>query len=329
MTEISIELEHDVYYAGDVVRGRVILKNKSATPSQGLMVHLKAAAETSWMEPSLVDGVPPKHLSGATVFQESVQTLCGASYRTGALRTSGQLGTYQGEAIDFDENVGQLIIDCSTHRRFQLWTMGMTATIDITKLMDENNGTQSYFLLSTTGNMTKGPVNLSGEWLQDKRLKLWIRQIKGVPRGTMDVYVRMTPIVRDEATKKDSPVLLSLPTGESSYDFSFRLRDDAPGSAYWNEGEAYANVFYELSAYSGFDQSHAKKMHLTVLANRPLPRSGLLSPYQMETGDQPLWKLSNLFCCCKSSGVTYKVSIKLHLGRYVLSSVLSGLLRKC
>ena len=54
------------------------------------------------------------------------------------------------------------------------------------------------------------------------------------------------------------------------------------------------------------------------MANRPLPRPSILSPYRMETGDQPL---HNMFSCCciGSKRISYTVSMKLHIARLAYS----------
>jgi len=318
---IELERENAVYFPGETVRGKVRLNLLEPTTAS-VFLDFQAKASTEWIDES---DEGKRVLTGETVFQHQVLTLFGSVYQTGALRTTGEKAgaNFLGEAIDFDRTagVGTVYIPCEEREKktlkLKLWTIGCAAEVDATKLVEEK-GIRSQFLLSTTGHMTKGPVKLSGKFVPYKDIfpegedprplcfVLQIHQLKSVPPKTKNVSIRITR-ENDERT--------ALPEGDTVLPFQVKLRDDGPGSTYWQHGDnaGSSNVSYSLKAFVDLDKKDPRHgIIITVLPNRPLPRAPLLSPYQMETGDQPLSKFG---CLCMPRGATFAVSVKLSLSR--------------
>jgi hypothetical protein len=147
-------------------------------------------------------------------------------------------------------------------------------------------------------------------------LVLRVHRLRGVKKGTKDVRVVVhdwteVPEMRFDR-EAHNEVMLDV-VHQKLYPFSFTIRDDAPGSASWKIGTNTATVSYTLKAYVDIvKRMSVTGIQFTVLANRPLPRPSLISPYKMETGDQPL---HSAFKCCCPRNVAYTVSMKLHIAR--------------
>lgn len=335
--EIQLERESKIYYPGETVKGTAVLKVPTATACfGGVFLDFQAKATTEWIKGD--DGDETKKcFSGETVFQHQIKTLVGCSYQTGSLRTTGQKeGTnFLGEAIDFDKipGAGDIHIPCNEsatkNMKLKVEANGADTIIDIPKLVAES-GVQSYYLTGLVGKMQKGSINVSAEFVDyedvfpndencskhELCLVLRVHRLRGVKKGTKNVNVQIHNWTGVPEARPDRETLnrVELEVGVKSFPFSFKLRDDAPGSANWKIGTDSASMSYTLKAYVDIDKKEGVGgIQFTVIANRPLPRPSLLSPYKMETGDQPLRKSG--FGCCRPSATVYTVSINMQIAR--------------
>lgn len=337
--EILLDRESKVYYPGETVKGTAILKvppqSTTTTCYGGVFLDFCAKAATEWIRGEDEDS--KKCFSGETFFQHQSKTLVGCSYQTGSLRTTGQKegSNFLGEAIDFDQvpGAGVIYIPChasaKTNMKLKVEAIGSSTILDIPKLVAEA-GEQSYYLTSMVGNMQKGSVILSAAFVNYKGtypdeakfslhewcLVLRVHRLRGVKKGTKNVNVQVHDWsgVPEGKPDRESLNLVSLEAGEHYYFFSFKLRDDAPGSASWNIGTNTASISYTLKAYVDLAKKNCTTgEQFTVIANRPLPRPAIMSPYNMETGEQPLHK----FCGCFSRVTVFTVSISMKIARLV------------
>ena len=295
-----------------------------------------------------------KTFTGETIFHHEIRTLYGKSYQTGALRTTGLKEGTLDEVIDFDSipNTGKMYIPCGKSRlddmklKVEANTSGETVIEisklikfdiddDVATLIDRSSQTkekQSFFLSSRVGNMQKGSVVLSAYFERydgdsdayDLFVIVQVHRLRGIKKGTKDVQVLIhdwTDVSETIRFDRDLHNTVTLPSSsvKKVYPFTFQLRNDAPGSASWKIGTDIATVSYTLKTYIDlYRKIGVDGIQFTVVANRPLPRPSLLSPYRMETGDQPL---HNMFSCCciGSKRISYTVSMKLHIARLAYS----------
>lgn len=334
--EIQLERESKIYYPGETVNGAVVLKVPKATTCQGgVFIDFRAKAVTEWIKEA-EEEVKRKCLSGETVFQHQIKTLLGCSYQTGSLRTSGQKEGENclGKAIDFDTipGLGDIYIPCDEsakkNMKLRVEAIESATLIDIPKLIAEA-GPQLYYMTSMVGNMQKGSINLSAEFVDygdafpDEKhcthklcLVLHVHRLRGVKKGTKDVNVQVHDWTNVPEAKPDRETLnrVHLEEGEKTFPFSLKLRQDAPGSANWKIGTDTASIFYTIKSYADINnKASGAGVQFTVISNRPLPRPALLSPFKMETGDQPYNTVST--CCFRST--RFAVSIKMNLSRLV------------
>jgi hypothetical protein len=337
--EIQLERENKIYFPGETVEGTVVLTcvedEDVISRRDGVFVNFEAKAASQWIKCS---DNSCKRLTGETVFHDEVKTLYGASYQTGSLRTTGQKEgrNVSGEALDFDKipGVGEVYIPCQRsaekNMRIKIVAIGAEKVIDVPDLIEEKGGKQSFYLTTAIGNMVRGPINVSCEFRPYSHVFpgktdyplcfiLRVLRLSGLKKGTKNVNVQVYDLtdVKEERLGPGQVYPVDLPVGEMSYPFSFKIREDAPGSAHWTIGKDAASVTYSLKAFFDLKQKDTTepiKVLFTVLPNRPLARPTLLSPYIAESGDQPM-----AFGCCRPLSKTYKVSVKLCLGRLVYS----------
>jgi hypothetical protein len=339
---IKLDREDKIYYPGEIVSGIVILSVPAVTKCVGgVYLDFTARAATAWILEEDENGETPKKvMSGETVFHHEIRTITGKTYQTGSFSTNGLKDGPIDEAIDYDQLPGSgiLYIPCHTSNKnamkFKLEANGGEAVIHISKLVEKPDERQTFYLTSKVGNMQNGSVILSAKFeayvtlypnaLDDTSefemcLVFRVHRLRGVKKGTKDMRVLVhdwtdLPEMRFDRSSHNDVTLDIVP--ENVYPFSFQLRNDAPGSASWKVGTDTASVSYSLKAFVDLHKKFSVSgVYFTVLANRPLPRPSLMSPYKMETGDQPLHNACNCFCWPRR--ISYTVSIKLHIARLV------------
>jgi hypothetical protein len=344
LLEIHLERESKIYYPGEMVRGTAVLRVARATTlASGVYLDFQAKASTEWTtggDAVVIDGnkeeTPVKMHTGETVFQHQVKTLLGGTHQSGALRmkTVGNEGT-----VDFDKvpGTGDIYIPCvaetTEKMKLKVEAMESAMTLDVHKLVTA--GTEQIFYMTTkVGNMQKGAIHLSAEFCDykdffpdngkdhqtkyTKCLVLHVHKFRGKYKGTpctVSVRVHDVSTTTSSSSANAERKNLALEAGDHAFPFRLALRDDAPGSASWKIGTDSASISYSLKAYFDINQTQcAEGLMLTVIANRPLPRPALLSPYKMETGDQPMHSFG---CCRPRRARKFTVSLKLLLGRLV------------
>ena len=234
---------------------------------------------------------------------------------------------------------GETVIELSKLISFDI-DDDITTLIENSSSNGSNSSTnkESFFLSSRVGNMQKGSVVLSAQFAKydnpssssagdDNAFDLYVvvrvHRLRGIKKGTKDVQVLIhdwTDVSETIRFDRDLHNTVILPASTATvYPFTLQLRDDVPGSASWKIGTDIATISYTLKTYIDLYKKIAVDgVQFTVIANRPLPRPTLLSPYRMETGDQPL---HNMFSCCciGSKRISYTVSMKLYIARLAYS----------
>jgi len=340
--EIKLERENGIFYPGEIVRGQVILKvPTNSYCNGGVFLDFSSKATTEWFtggDAADDDSIPKKHFTGETVFQHQIQTLMGSTYSTGNLRAVGQKdgSNCLGEAVDFSKETGILHIPYEEDMRLRVEAMGSDTIVDVPKLLEETGKRKErpmmFYLTSVVGNMQKGSIQLSATLTDYETaypesvghsdqvlLALRIHRLRGLKKGAAGVRVvaHNWTRVSEAAPDKQELSRVEIPAGTQKFLFSIPLREDAAGSACFRFGNDSATVSYRLGAYLDFEKKqHYSGMLLTVIPNRPLPRPALMSPYNMESGDQPisLSRRGNFFQRKKE---VYTVSLKLSLSRLV------------
>ena len=226
---------------------------------------------------------------------------------------------------------GETMIEISDLIKFDTDDNIATMIASSTLANNTESSKQSFFLTSRVGNMQKGSVVLSA-YLSEYEMEnsnfdlcvvVQVHRLRGIKKGTKDVQVTIhdwTAVSETIRFDRDSHNTVILPSSatenvETVFPFTFQLRNDAPGSASWKIGTDVATISYTLKTYIDLNKKiGVDGVQFTVVANRPLPRPSILSPYRMETGDQPL---HNIFSCCciGSKRTSYTVSMKLLIAR--------------
>lgn len=334
--EVKLEREGKVYYPGETVKGTVILRVPQATQCcEGVFLDFVARATNDFVtggEVTVVNGkneeAPRTVSQEETIFQRRTQTLLGAFHKTGTQNVDAMA------VVDFEKipGSGDIYIPCAkaTKNRMTLKieAIGSAMTLNVAKLVGKA-GSEIFYLSSTVGNMQKGSVVLSAEFIDysdafssaqvdackkyEHYLLLRVHKLRDVPKGTRFANVTVLDLTNVQEGNPKTAQCIPMESGTKTFPFNLKLREDAPGSANWNIGMDSAGISYSIKAVIDSNLYVSQTM-FTVIANRPLPRPSLLSPYKMVTGDQP-W---HTFRCCRPKGnIKYTVSINLHLGRLV------------
>jgi hypothetical protein len=338
---IKLDREDKFYFPGEIVTGSVFLSVPVVTKCVGgVYLDFSARAASAWMVEEDGQGDTKKKLmSGETVFQHEIRTVTGKTFQTGSYGTNGLKDGPVDEAVDFDHFPGSgiLYIPCQklniNAMKFKLEANGAEAVIHVSKLVEKPDEKQIIYMTSKVGNMRKGSVIISarfepystiyanaptdGMCEYDMCLIFRVHRLRGVKKGTTNMRVLVhdwvdVPEMRFDRSSHNDVTLDIVP--EQVYPFFFQLRNDAPGSASWKVGPDTSSVSYSLKAFVDINKKlSVTGVHFTVLANRPLPRPSLISPYKMETGDQPLHQACQCFCWPRRTA--YTVSMKLHIAR--------------
>ena len=166
-------------------------------------------------------------------------------------------------------------------------------------------------------------VAVSRVALKDQCLVLTVHSATGLRKadwgGKNDVYVQCyrPPPTKDIVAGKKLPgpdKNTVLPEGTTTYPFAFQLRNDAPGSAEIPAGDR-AYVRYDLYSCASFAnwRDPSIRRTISVIPNRPTPKSELLSPVEHTTPLSPIYGCSCCgMKCCKEEG---NVSTSLRLER--------------
>jgi hypothetical protein len=338
---VKLDRNDKIYFPGEIVSGLVILSVPAVTQCVGgVYLDFTARAATAWVKGAEEeDDTIKKVVSGETVFQHEIRTVTGKTYQTGSYSTNGLNDGPVDEAIDYDHLPGSgiLYIPCQkvnmNAMKFKLEANGAETIIHVSKLVEKPDEKQTLYMTTKVGNMQKGSVILSAKFEEystvypnapidiqceyDMCLIFRVHRLRGVKKGTQDMRVLLhdwtnVPEMRFDRSSHNDVTLDIVP--EQVYPFFFQLRNDAPGSASWKIGTDTASISYSLKAFVDMNKKlSVAGVHFTVLANRPLPRPSLISPYKMETGDQPLHNTCQCFCWPRR--IAYTVSIKLHIAR--------------
>ena len=329
--EITLERENGVYYAGEVVCGKVKLITKKPINSRGVRIRLRGEGYVHWHTGS---GDNRTDFEGNKIYEEHRYTMFGNYFNTSTLNNAGTnaiFGSANGDGI--------MYIPCHDHEDLRLIVRVMDYDfgkrddllgeiyLDTRQLV--SSGTAQSFPLKRFGRAEKGEVTLSARIVPMNALfpssasgtgskeyssicELRTHQATGLRNaewfgGKNDVYVQAyRPPKEDVNENKALPppeTNTVIPVGTMEFPFSFPIRLDAPGTAELNVGD---QSYIRYSLYANIDKAWwldpTVKRVITVLASHPKPVRSLLFPIQYLHSDPVRLASCRCFSFCTSLG---------------------------
>mmetsp|Transcript_6314 Transcript_6314/g.24587 ORF Transcript_6314/g.24587 Transcript_6314/m.24587 type:complete len:724 (-) Transcript_6314:173-2344(-) len=347
---IQLERPSGVYYAGEVVRGEVILETRNDINCRAVRVRLRGYGRSHWSEGS---GDNRRDFDGYKVYQEERFTMFGNYFNTAMLDGAGSdavFGHAAGDGVMFmpveereldsslklvirvmdydfgkrDDLLGEVLVDarelteCDGEVTLQLMRKGKPARGEdgaestVTLAADVVPLEKFFVKAGENAGMATHILRLQALRANNLRKADWI--------GKNDVYVQAYRAPADMNEDKAFPEpnkKAVLPAGRHVYPFVFTLRVDAPGSAEIVPG---VRCFVRYEIYANIDKAFwldpSTKRAISVLPNRPLPKLSLLGPAFTTLSEEA----STCDCCGCMCGHDGEVTVKLTVDRQAFAS---------
>uniref|UniRef100_A0A7S1XCE7 Arrestin C-terminal-like domain-containing protein n=1 Tax=Tetraselmis chuii TaxID=63592 RepID=A0A7S1XCE7_9CHLO len=342
---IELDRPNGVYYAGEVVKGKVVLHLRKEVKCRGLKVRLLGQARAHWHTGG---GEHRTDYDGVKTFQDHRITLFGNFFSSDVIDEGGENPTFgiaMGEGtiyvpcddmnaprelivrvMDYDwgkrdDLLGEMVLDAR-----ELVASHEPRTYDLTRNGKSNSGahgntpkvTLSGSVMPLSALLPSGSTGATGAVVAQYCLVLEVHSCANLRSadwvGHNDVYVQTyfppegSVMVPGKGLPKPEKRTI-IPAGDHEFPFVMPLRTDAPGSAEIGVGD-YSYIRYHLHANIDLAAwaDPASRRAITVLPSRPMPAPASLLPAVCH---RPAEELHSVACCGCRCGKLGAVAISL------------------